>query len=112
LTGGPFNLAYLHNINFDYTSGYYNAYVSGTQRAVNTTYSAKLGTSGTLRLAVNRGTSAFIQCKIGEIIITEDASEATRLKIEGYLSWKWEAVDKLPGSHPYKYFPPTVQDKT
>ncbi len=45
---------------------------------------------------------------MGEIVICPEAhDEATRLRMEGYLSHKWGLVANLPGDHPYKTEAPT-----
>jgi hypothetical protein len=43
---------------------------------------------------------------IGETIIVEDSTLATRQKIEGYLAWKWGLVANLDPGHPYKSVAP------
>jgi hypothetical protein len=47
----------------------------------------------------------------GEFIILSKFAEGhERKRLAGYLSWKWGAVDQLPGSHPFKNRPPLVGD--
>ena len=40
------------------------------------------------------------------IILPNYHTEEERLKLEGYLAWKWDMVDSLPQAHPYKLSPP------
>lgn len=42
------------------------------------------------------------------VIVTNDASSATREKIEGYLAHKWGLTANLPAGHPYKLATPTA----
>lgn len=44
---------------------------------------------------------------IGEVIIFSPL-EDNRLKLSGYLAWKWGLVTDLSSGHPYKNSPPTV----
>ena len=62
-TGGVFAGPSVYNWNFDKTGlGVYNMYIDGTQRAVNTAYTAGLGTSQSFRLNLksNFGSPSFI----------------------------------------------------
>ena len=44
---------------------------------------------------------------IGEtIFLANDVSYDTRVRVEGYLAWKWGRVSELNALHPYKYYPP------
>ena len=59
--------------------------------------------------SLGRGTTEYDACSIGEfIVINGTVSEDTRVKIEGYLAWKWGLVDGLHVDHPYKLSPPFV----
>jgi hypothetical protein len=49
---------------------------------------------------------------IGESIIVEDSTLATRQKIEGYLAHKWGLTSSLPPTHPYRYTTPLVSPWT
>jgi hypothetical protein len=108
LTGGPFSGPSIYNCNFDRTGLVsYNAFVDGTQRAVNTAYTASLGTSQTLQVFRNRsGTAQIPDGACAEFIVIDDVSSVTREKVEGYLAWKWGLMSNLPGGHPYKTYPP------
>lgn len=46
---------------------------------------------------------------LGEVIITQDVTADTRIKIEGYLAHKWRLEDQLPPDHKYKDKPPFVE---
>ena len=102
LTGGPFTGPSLFNVNYDFTGvGNYNAFVDGTQRATDTSYTTQLRTNPGFKLFASSGGSSP-DGAVGEIILTKDLSEETRLKIEGYLAHKWGLTDKLPSDHIYK----------
>jgi hypothetical protein len=108
LTGGPFPGPSIYNCNFDRTGLVrFNAFVDGTQRGANTTYSASLSTSQILQVFRNRsGTAQMPDGACAEFIVIDDVSSITREKVEGYLAWKWGLVYRLPGGHPYKTYPP------
>ena len=106
LTGGPFTGPSIFNINFNFTSSFYNAFVDGTQRAVNTAYTSALGTVQSFKMSANRGGARRLATNYGELIIVEDVSDSTREIIEGYLSHKWGIT--LPISHPYKLQAPFI----
>jgi hypothetical protein len=59
------------------------------------------------------GPSTFIYSRfqngfINEILIYDlNISIAERQQIEGYLAWKWGFQARLPGNHPFKFFPPS-----
>ena len=64
-----------------------------------------------LRIFSNRGDTNEPAGGWGDFISTEDTSDDTRYKIEGYLAHKWEGdgvLNQLPFDHPHKYFPPVV----
>lgn len=47
---------------------------------------------------------------VGEILVFKQAlTNAQREQVEGYLAWKWGAVDSLNVRHPYKTFPPIIE---
>ena len=90
LTGGPFAGPSIFNTVFDKTDvGAYSAYVDGTQRLGATTYSTPLDTAQIFRVMANRNTTQPLDGAVGEVVLVEDCSEATRQTIEGYLAWKW-----------------------
>jgi len=89
-TGGPFPGPQIINANFDFAgAGIFNAFVDGTQRAVDTAYTVKLNTEMEFRLFVNRNNGQRPDGAIAEVIATEDVTLGTRQKIEGYLAHKW-----------------------
>jgi hypothetical protein len=108
LTGGPFAGPSIYNCNFDYNGlNKYNAFIDGTQRAVNTAYTTKLSTNQTHQIFRNRGgTAQYTDGACAEYIICEDVTTETRQKIEGYLAHKWGLAGNLPSGHPYKANPP------
>lgn len=53
------------------------------------------------------GVGGFTDGYVGEVIVTNDNSVATRQKIEGYLAHKWGLQANLPSTHPYRDNPPT-----
>ena len=106
LSGGPFSGVQIVNANFDYTSGYYNAFMNSVQRAVNTSYTAKLNTTQDFKLMTNRAATALMDGAVAEVIAVESCTTVCRQTIEGYLAWKWGKVSNLPSNHPYKSSPP------
>ncbi len=60
-----------------------------------------------------RATGSALDGAIGEIIIPNGVSSTdTRLRIEGYLAWKWGLQSKLPSNHLYKNAAPTTTQYT
>jgi hypothetical protein len=58
---------------------------------------------GQVTLATAPGSPNFMEIDFCEWVAIEGTvSTDTRQKIEGYLAWKWDLVDDLPGGHPYK----------
>lgn len=59
----------------------------------------------------NRANSQTYQGTCAEIIwVDGNVSENDRLKIEGYLAWKWGLEAKLRAEHPFVLRPPTIGD--
>ena len=108
LTGGIQEGPSLFNINFDFTNGYYNAFIDGVQYGINTAYTAKLASSLSFKLFTNRGSARHVQGECGEVIISEDCSTACRQTIEGYSLHRFGTQANLPAGHPYKTSAPTV----
>ena len=51
----------------------------------------------------NRNGGACYNGTVGELIFIDGSvPESDRLKLEGYLAWKWGLEGKLPSDHPYK----------
>lgn len=109
-TGGPFNDLCVLNVNWNFTdaSPHYNAFIDGTQCAVDTTYSLALNPTQTLRIFANRVGGTALSGAIGEIVIVDGVSIDIREKMEGYLAWKWGTQASLPSGHTYKNAPPTT----
>jgi hypothetical protein len=58
-------------------------------------------TSSGIKLAYgNEFDGAFAEV----VILSGTVSNEIRLKMEGYLAWKWGMVGRLPGDHPYKLY--------
>lgn len=79
--------------------------------------------SGSYTLRTNLGTSPlyigssplfnrYTNWQIGEVIITNNAALSTsdRLKIEGYLAWKWGIPSDIVTSSPFLNRPPLIGD--
>jgi hypothetical protein len=112
-TDGPYNGPSIYNLNFDWGSSFQNVFIDGTKDSGvgDALYDTSPGGSMRLLLATNRGIARFMNVGIGEVIICEDVTTATRQKIEGYLAWKWGLVDNLPSDHPYKNAAPIYAPK-
>lgn len=55
----------------------------------------------------NTGTGGQPWGTLQEIVIYSTTLSTTqRQQVEGYLAWKWNLQNSLPGNHPYKLFPP------
>jgi hypothetical protein len=54
----------------------------------------------------NRFTNAIY----AEVLGFSFATTLTRLRMEGYLAWKWNLVANLPAAHPFKNRPPLIGD--
>lgn len=85
------------------------------------TYSAtndtgSIGYSGTNRSAIGGYYDAdnwttplgFLNGYIKELIVIPNATLEDVYRAEGYLAWKWGLEAKLPVSHPYKNYAPTI----
>lgn len=85
------------------TSSFLNgdATIDRTTTTTATNYSFTFFTVGS---NTNRlDTPSFFSGKISEILLFKGAlSNSDRQKVEGYLAWKWNLVDRLPNSHIYK----------
>jgi hypothetical protein len=97
----------IYNTVFNFDESRVDGYVTGDFRE-GTTYTAKPTSPQTFIVMSNRVGNALAG-HVGETIIVEDVTEATRQKIEGYLAWKWGLQNNLPVGHPYEFTPPTVQ---
>jgi len=87
-------------------AGQYTGFYNGTEEGTPVSYTAKLSSTQVFRFLGNRGNNYMLDGAIGEMVIVEDVTTATRQKIEGYLAWKWGTKDNLADNHPYKDIPP------
>ena len=77
--------------------------------ATNQNASARIGSTATT--FGGPGTAGGGNAQVGELIICDTAlSTDDRQKLEGYLAWKWGLEANLPGTHPYRYTPPTTDE--
>ena len=54
------------------------------------------------------GVGASDTFDLREMIIIDSSDIINRQKIEGYLTWKYGFYNKLPSTHPYKYYKPLI----
>jgi hypothetical protein len=52
----------------------------------------------------------FTNAVYAEVLGFSFATTLTRLRIEGYLAWKWGLTGNLPATHPFKNRPPLIGD--
>ena len=97
----------VYNVVFDFDNLAITAYVTGVARNETVAYTIKPCDPETFIVMSNRVGNA-LRGHVGETLIIEDVTEATRQKVEGYLAWKWAFVDQLPTNHPYKTDAPRV----
>jgi len=104
--GTPFALGLVSDI----SGSVLDAFTNGTRSAQHATGARYTG--GGARNFIGAevdGNSRFLSGRISEIIQTETVLSTTdRQKLEGYLAWKWGLEANLPGTHPYRYTPPTT----
>ena len=89
---------------FDVPNQVSSAWLNGTaynSNVAQTNLTATNFTNMTVKLCENSG-SQIQDADWGELIMTEDVSQANSDKIEGYLAHKWGLTADLPSSHPYK----------
>lgn len=86
------------------------AFVNGSQKT-------SWGVTGIMGATLFFGTNVFnggvvtpgLQGSISEfILLSAEASDSTRQRIEGYLAHKWGLAANLPNDHPYKSAAPTL----
>lgn len=112
LTGGPFHGPSVYENRFDFQgAGVFNAYIDSVKRTTDSVYTNEIGTIVDLLIFSNRGEANFPAGFWAETIVTEDVTQATAYRIQGYLAWKWGLVANLPVNHPFKNAPP-VKDET
>jgi hypothetical protein len=81
-------------------------FANGISSAPNTPGLAK-NTTANDALIGKRAAGEFLNGTISEIIFyTQEITTAQRQQVEGYLAWKWGLQSSLPGTHPFKKFPP------
>lgn len=80
------------------------AWLNGTQYGGNVANAglANFGTTQNVRFGRHQPTQFADAFDLGEVIFTEDISQANSQKIEGYLAHKWGITDALPANHSYK----------
>ncbi len=83
------------------------AFVNGSQK---TSWSVSGAMGSALYLGVNGAfASNGLQGSISEfILLSAEASDSTRQRIEGYLAHKWALTANLPSNHPFKSAAPTL----
>jgi len=106
-SGGPYNGPSLYNVNFDWGTSNYNIYIDGEQTATRSDYySNKVFTNQHLKIFADRPDEEHPDGAIGEIIIIEDVTEATRQIVEGYAGHRWGFISNFTNTHPYYSSPP------
>jgi hypothetical protein len=83
--------------------GTYNGTLMTSQSLTTANFASRpfqVGNRNANSAAPNNGTVCETICYSGAL------STSQRQTVEGYLAWKWGLVGSLPGSHPYKLFPP------
>ena len=107
MQGNPTNLLgqwVLLSAEFDVPNGVSSAWLNGTAYNTNVAQAnltAANFTNMTVKLCENSGTQVQ-DADWGELVMTEDVSQANSDKIEGYLAHKWGIASSLPSSHPYQ----------
>jgi len=105
---GPYtDLHIFSSVNDFVNAGTHYAYVDGKEQSETTVYDNIMDGTKEFMVFANRPENNFPDGACGEVVITEDVTENTRQKIEGYLAWKWNTVSLLPSAHPYKNIAPT-----
>jgi hypothetical protein len=84
-------------------------YINGTYIGNDTTGTGNSNNTDLLYFGRDSSSVRYSNCWIGELILLAGATSAsTRLKIEGYLAWKWGLQESLPSTHQYRYIKPYV----
>jgi hypothetical protein len=108
IAGNTWQLFAIHS---EYLSALCRAWRDGTS-VLNTTHQDAGNTSNTAPSSIGVGSwvegSFSLDGDIAEIIVTHAIDD--RLKIEGYLAWKWGLQANLPAAHPYKAAAPLTSD--
>ena len=105
-SGGDKSGAHVVTLDSNYDGTTIKVYWDGTEEMSDTM--TKFLRSGSVRILANWQGSAATRLNgaMGEFIMSNDRTQATRQRIEGYLAWKWGLVANLPSDHPYKNYPP------
>jgi len=107
--GGPFAGPSIFEIVLDCTgTKTIVGYVDGDAKATCSGYSKPITMTGLGTMVKGGNRMQKMDGFVGEIIVCEDVTPATRQKIEGYLAHKWGLAANLPEDHPYKSGPPVV----
>ena len=103
MTGNSTNLLnqwVMLSAEFDIPNGQASLALNATEYNTNVAQSG-LSTMGAMSVRLNDYQNNA-DSDWGEVIFTEDVSQANSDKIEGYLAHKWGLTSDLPSSHPYK----------
>ena len=96
-----------HLWSFVYSVGRGTQYVSRDGTTLNSTArSTSLGAGGTF--TISSGAGLGHDGSIFEFLFVDDCSEWHIRRLEGYLAWKWDRLEALPLSHPYRARPPLI----
>jgi hypothetical protein len=99
-----------------YSDGVANHWTNGTQDLTAVALQGAGNTSDTdssLGILFGGGGGSAVPngTKLSEIVMMHSTMTSDdRQKLEGYLAWKWGLVANLPGTHPYRYTPPTTDE--
>ena len=88
LTGGPFTGPDIWTLVFDFDNSTKKTFVNGVERSSGA-YTTIMDSVQKLRIFANRGGAQPIFGLFGEMVITEDVLEETRLNTQTYLVNKW-----------------------
>ena len=91
----------IYNMNWNFTSNDVNVWIDGSFET-NSPYTIQMGTTQQFRIMGARSEFLTIGGYCAETIIVKNMTVALRLKIEGYLAWKYNLVANLPIGHLYK----------
>jgi hypothetical protein len=112
IPGGNANV--LNNSNYNIVSHQWVAngqalvFANGSQSA-SQLIGEQIGVNASTQLDIG-GTSTFLFGTMGEfILLSSSIDTVNRVKLEGYLAWKW-GISRLPASHTFTNRPPLVGD--
>jgi len=108
-SGGPHSGVGLWNYVLDYQGASVHFMRKNGASVGSGGVSSKISQTGSyFSLMTNRNQSGDLNGAVAEMVMTTDVTEATYLKYEGYLAWKWGLVSALDSGHTYKSSPPTA----